>query len=68
MTYGDVVPDHTLVILLGVVFAAINPIITLTALAYFLMNVVVWRYQLLYVYKEEYQSGGKLWMQVSLTS
>lgn len=64
MTYGDVLPNHTLVILLGVVFAAINPIITLTALVYFVTNIIVWRYQLLYVYKEEYQSGGKLWMQV----
>eukprot|EP00803_Ostreobium_quekettii_P011457 evm.model.scf_1059.5 EVM.evm.TU.scf_1059.5 scf_1059:28549-38537(-) len=64
MTYGDVVPDHTMVILLGVVFAAINPIITVTALAYFLVNTIAWRYQVLYVYKEEYQSGGKMWVQV----
>jgi len=62
--YGGVTPHHTIVILLGIVFAAVNPIITLTGLAYFLVNVVTWRYQLLYVFNETYQSGGKLWVQV----
>ena len=64
MSYGGVVPHHTIAMLLGIVYAAINPVITLTVIIYFIMNIIVWKYQLLYVKMEKYQSGGKIWRQV----
>ncbi|GMH37685.1 hypothetical protein BSKO_05558 [Bryopsis sp. KO-2023] len=64
MKYGDVVPDHTMVILLGLTFSSVNPIVTLVALLFFVVSIMVWRYQMLYVYQESYQSGGKIWKEV----
>lgn len=59
--YGSEIVPHSIAILLGLVFAVVQPVIAPVALIYFLVNTVLWRYQLLYVFTEQYQSGGKLW-------
>ncbi|GMH40978.1 hypothetical protein BSKO_08888 [Bryopsis sp. KO-2023] len=64
MCYGEFVPHHTLVILLGLVFSTVNPLILPVATLYFFVNMLYWRYDMLYVYKPSYQSGGKLWIEV----
>ncbi|CAK0785988.1 hypothetical protein CVIRNUC_009201 [Coccomyxa viridis] len=62
--YGPVMPQHTITILLGLVFCIMNPIITPVCLIYFMIITVTEKYNLLYVYTFEYQSGGQLWPQV----
>ena len=52
-------PQHTITILLGLVFCIMNPIITPVCLIYFLITTVTEKYNLLYVYTFEYQSGGQ---------
>lgn len=59
LKYGTLVPDDTIAILLGLVFCIICPLIAPVALAYFCVASLVWKYQVLYVYQQEYQSGGK---------
>ena len=61
MEYGVEVPNHTLTILLGLAFSVVNPIVLPVTLAYFLAMKLTWTYNMLYIYSEEYQSGGKLW-------
>ena len=52
-------PQHTITILLGLVFCIMNPIITPVCLIYFMIITVTEKYNLLYVYTFEYQSGGQ---------
>ena len=52
-------PQHTITILLGLVFCIMNPIITPVCLIYFMIITITEKYNLLYVYTFEYQSGGQ---------
>ena len=54
------VPQHSITILLGLVFCIMSPIITPVCLIYFLITTVTAKYNLLYVYTFEYQSGGQV--------
>lgn len=53
-------PQHTITILLGLVFCIMNPIIAPMCLVYFLIVTGTEKYNLLYVYSFEYQSGGQV--------
>ncbi|GAB4818294.1 hypothetical protein N2152v2_005340 [Parachlorella kessleri] len=64
LEWGTVVPDDTIAALLGLVFCTICPLITPIAFVYFAITLTVYKYQLLYVYRQEYQSGGKVWTRV----
>lgn len=64
MTYGTLLPDNTISLLLGLVFCIICPVITPVACFYFAMQYLVWKYQLIYTYGNAYQTGGLLWMKV----
>ncbi|KAG2435999.1 hypothetical protein HYH02_011712 [Chlamydomonas schloesseri] len=59
--YGKVVPDHTIAMLLGLVFCCMNPIVCPAALSYFLVACVGERYNVIYVYRPQYESAGRLW-------
>ena len=59
-------PQHTITILLGLVFCIMNPIITPVCLIYFMIITVTEKYNLLYVYTFEYQSGGQASRQSSM--
>ncbi|KAK9902019.1 hypothetical protein WJX75_001351 [Coccomyxa subellipsoidea] len=61
MKYGPVLPQHTITILLGLVFCIMNPIVCPMCLIYFLITTSTEKYNLLYVYTSEYESGGQLW-------
>jgi len=61
---GTSVVGHTMVILLGIVYCCINPIITPSALAYFGVVSLVERYNNIYVYRRTYESAGLLWRRV----
>ncbi|KAG2482061.1 hypothetical protein HYH03_018987 [Edaphochlamys debaryana] len=61
---GTNVPEHTLAILLGLVFSCINPIAAVAAFAYFFVQYTGESYNNLYVYRRAYESGGRLWKTV----
>ncbi|CAL8466090.1 g5626 [Coccomyxa elongata] len=61
MKYGPILPQHTITILLGLVFCIMNPIMCPMCLIYFLITTSTEKYNLLYVYTPEYESGGELW-------
>eukprot|EP00937_MAST-01D_sp_MAST-1D-sp2_P000136 g136.t1 len=66
--HGRVLADQLFVLLLGVAYAAIAPLLLPLAAAYFALTYVTWRHQLLVVYQpprnsapELAESGGMLW-------
>ena len=61
MFYADYVVNCMIALMLGLIYCTIQPIILPMCLVYFLIANVIWRYNLLYVFREEYQSGGLLW-------
>eukprot|EP01025_Chloroclados_australasicus_P044560 TRINITY_DN4839_c0_g1_i1.p1 TRINITY_DN4839_c0_g1~~TRINITY_DN4839_c0_g1_i1.p1 ORF type:complete len:864 (-),score=85.35 TRINITY_DN4839_c0_g1_i1:389-2929(-) len=61
MSYGPQMPDHTIVILIGLCFCVVQPLITPVCLLYFVIVGLITRYQLLYMKGEKYQSGGLMW-------
>ncbi|KAK9919147.1 hypothetical protein WJX75_009706 [Coccomyxa subellipsoidea] len=63
--YGYEIPDNLMAVLLGLTFCVISPLIAPVALLFFIVNNIVGRYQLVYVYAERFQSGGKVWREVS---
>ncbi|KAK9864573.1 hypothetical protein WJX84_004373 [Apatococcus fuscideae] len=62
LTYGGQIPNDTIIILLGLVFCCVNPLICLAALLYFLITWTLEKYNMLYVWRENYQTGGKMWL------
>ena len=58
--YGRTLPRHGLIALIGVVFAPITPLCPPMCLLYFLVASITEKYNLLYVQKPRYQSGGRL--------
>ena len=58
--YGDLIPDDTMTLLLGLTFCCVCPIITPLALLYFFVTLVVYKYNFLHVYGREYESGGQV--------
>lgn len=54
------VPAHSITILLGVIFSVINPLLPPMALLYLVVVALTEKYNLLYVNRAAYQSGGKV--------
>ena len=54
-------PDYVMVL----AYCIISPIILPFGLLYFLGLWMVWRYQQLYVYQRQYESGGQMWPPVA---
>ena len=48
--------------LIGLVYCVIQPIIAPLALIYFAVGVLIWKYQVVYVYVPLVESGGKVWV------
>jgi len=42
-------------------YAVVSPLILPFGLLYFILLWAVWRYQMLYVYQRQYESGGQFW-------
>ncbi|KAK9843537.1 hypothetical protein WJX81_008012 [Elliptochloris bilobata] len=63
--FGYEVPDHMMALLLGLVFCIVAPPIAVIAAAYFLVNSIIARYQLCYVYTPRFETGGQIWSEVS---
>ena len=60
-SYGTVVPNDTIIILLGLTFCVINPIIAPVTVIYFTTSYIVRKHDLLYVFRQPYQAGGMAW-------
>lgn len=60
MSFGSDIPDHTMSILLGLGFSVVAPLIAPIGLLYFLVMLLIGKYQMVYVFTESYQSGGKV--------
>ena len=58
--YGYEIPDNIMALLLGLTFCIISPLIAPIALLYFVVNSVIGKYTLIYVYAERFQGGGKV--------
>ena len=58
--YGVEVPQLTMVLLLGLVFSSINPLLPPTCLLYFLVVLFFQKYRVMYVARPSYQTGGEL--------
>lgn len=61
MDFMDVYSTSQLVTLLGMIYSTIQPFITACCLAYHIMTFVVYKYNLLYSYHNEYQDGGRMY-------
>lgn len=57
--FGYEVPDHMMALLLGLVFCIVAPPIAVIAAAYFLVNSIIARYQVCYVYSPRFETGGQ---------
>ena len=62
--FGPILPNHTITLLLSLVFCIVNPLILVAAIANFCTAAVVERYGWIYAYRRWYESGGRLWRQV----
>ena len=65
MPYGTQVPNALLVVLLGLVYAPIAPVLLPFAALFFALGVGVWRYQLLFVYERPYETYGKFFPHIA---
>ena len=62
---GREVGVFVMVMLIGLVFAPVAPIISLLSTIFFVFNFIIWRYHILYVYDKTYESSGSMWQTVT---
>lgn len=60
-SYGAPCAMHSIMLLLVFIFGIVQPLICLAGLAYFLLQYFFARYDLLYIMREPYQTGGAFW-------
>ena len=58
VSYGKIIPKYSIALVLLLVFSIMQPLVSVAALIYFTSAIFVNRYQLMYVFREKYQSGG----------
>jgi hypothetical protein len=63
-SYGTLVPGDTIVILLGVTFCVMCPIIAPVSLVYFTTAYIVHKHNLVYVFRQPYQAGAMAWPRI----
>ncbi|KAK9806417.1 hypothetical protein WJX73_004348 [Symbiochloris irregularis] len=62
--FGPDVPDHTMTILFGLTFSCINPLLPPMCIIYFFIALLTEKYNMLYIERPRYQSGGQMWRQI----
>eukprot|EP00775_Hariotina_reticulata_P002150 gene2150-2468_t len=62
--FGPVLPEQSIVLLLGLVFSVIAPLVLLAALVFFMMSLLVDTYNWVWVFRRPYDGAGKLWKQM----
>ena len=61
MSYGERIPDASLCMLVLLVFSFVQPLVPCVALLYFILATIFWRYDMLYSYRDDFQTGGMFW-------
>ena len=64
MLYGWIYPQLMMVLMIVLVYSCITPLLTPLGAIFFAFTYIMYKYQLLYVYINEYQSGGYMWYAV----
>jgi hypothetical protein len=64
MLYGWVYPQLMMVTMIMCIYACIAPLLMPLCALFFVFAYLMYKYQLLYVYINEYQSGGEMWYAV----
>jgi hypothetical protein len=59
--FGPTVPEHSIILLLGLVFSVIAPLVLVAALIFFCMALLVESYNWVWVFRRPYEGGGRLW-------
>lgn len=59
--YGVEYADHLLIFLIGIIYACVSPIILPFSALFFGLGYIVVKYQLIYVYISQWESGGQFW-------
>jgi hypothetical protein len=64
MLYGWIYPQLMMVLMIVVTYSTITPLISPFGIVFFAVAYIMYKYQLLYVYINDYQSGGYMWYAV----
>eukprot|EP01042_Synura_sphagnicola_P025448 gene25448-32684_t len=64
MLYGWIYPQLMMVLMIMVTYSTITPLLSPLGVVFFAFAYWMYKYQLLYVYINEYQSGGYMWYAV----
>ncbi|RYH30613.1 hypothetical protein EON65_04590 [archaeon] len=64
MLYGWIYPQLMMVLMIMVTYSSISPLLMPPCILFFMGAYIMYKYQLLYVYINEYQSGGFMWYAV----
>lgn len=64
MLYGWIYPQLMMVLMIMVTYSTITPLLSPLGVIFFAVAYWMYKYQLLYVYINEYQSGGYMWYAV----
>jgi hypothetical protein len=64
MEYGWVYPNLLMVLMILTIYMCIAPLLMPCAMMYFAFAYIMYKYQLLYVFVNDYQAGGSMWYQV----
>lgn len=64
-SFGANVANHTIILLLGLAFTCLAPLIAPFCLLYFTLALMAQKYQLIYVVTLPYQASGRMWIDVS---
>jgi hypothetical protein len=64
MEYGWVYPNLLMVLMILTIYMCIAPFLMPCAMMYFAFAYAMYKYQLLYVFVNDYQAGGQMWYQV----
>lgn len=67
MSYGVKVPSDALAILILLVFSFVQPLVSVAALLYFVLASLYWKYDLMYSYRDSFQTGGMFWPVVRIS-
>ena len=62
MMYGWFYPSLLMVLMVVCIYATIAPLMVPAALIYYIMAYYMYKYQLLHVYVNKFQSGGDMWI------
>eukprot|EP00981_Chlorochromonas_danica_P010656 scaffold3296_cov159-Ochromonas_danica.AAC.23 len=64
MLYGWIYPQLMMVLMIMLTYSVITPVLSPLCALFFSFAYIMYKYQLLYVYINEYQSGGYMWYAV----